>query len=143
MKDTGPMPKARICKAYFFSAGHWLPNVPVGHPCRNQHGHNYRVEIIACGEMEQNRGWLVDFAELDRYAKPIIAQLDHKNLNDILENPTAEWIAWWIHARMPVKYVESVKVWETDKCWAQTTGKLPEWLRGQLGWSIDSSSVSA
>ncbi len=136
---TGKMPRVSICKSYEFSAGHWLPNVPDGHPCKRQHGHNYKVEIIATGEMEQRGGWLVDFAELDNWVKPIIAQLDHQMLNDILPNPTAEWLAWWIHSRIPVKVSLVVRVWETPKCYAETKGQLPEWLREELGWTIDSS----
>lgn len=141
-QTTGPMPKVRIFRRYTFSAAHYLPNVPDGHKCKRLHGHNYVVEIIAAGEMEQERGWLVDFAEVDAFAKPVIAQLDHQNLNDIIENPTAEWLCWWIHARLPVKYVETVRVWENERSYAETSGKLPEWLRERFGWSIDSTRTA-
>lgn len=140
---TGRMPQVIIRKEYHFSAGHWLPNVPDGHPCKRQHGHNYRVEVFVGGEMEQNAGWLVDFAELDTWVDPIINELDHQNLNDFMPNPTAEWLAWWIHSRIPVKFANlRVRVWETSKCYAETKGQLPTWLREELGWSIDSSHVS-
>lgn len=139
MAITGKMPKVAICKEYHFSSAHWLPNVGDGHPCKRLHGHNYKVEIIAYGEMNQRQGWLVDFAEIDKYAKPLIAKLDHRNLNDFLENPTAEWLAWWIHSRMPIKYIETIRVWETAKCYAETRGTLPEWLKERLGWTVDST----
>ncbi len=140
MVETGRMPQCTICKQYAFSAGHWLPNVGEGHPCRRSHGHNYVVEVMASGELEQRRGWVVDFAELDRYVKPIIAKLDHQMLNDFMQNPTVEWLAWWIHAKIPVKYSGlTVRVWETPKCYAETKGQLPQWLRKEFEWTIDSS----
>lgn len=144
MVETGKMPQVTICKCYEFSAGHWLPNVPDGHPCKRQHGHNYRVELYAAGEMEQNAGWLVDFAELDGWMKPLIAQLDHRMLNEILPNPTAEWLAWWLKVRIPVKLAGlKVRVWETPKAYAETKGECPSWLREKLGWTIDSSHGAA
>ena len=144
---TGRMPQVTICKSYHFSAGHWLPEVPKWHPCKRPHGHNYVVELRASGEMNQRQGWLVDFAELDRWMDPLIEKLDHRMLNDILPNPTAEWLAWWIKSRIPVKYARmTVRVWETPKIWAETKGTLPEWLREEVGWRItqeDEGSDSA
>ena len=60
----------------------------------------------------------LDFAVIDKLIKPIIDQLDHQHLNDIIENPTAENIAAWIMSQIADTYVYSVTVWETSKCWA-------------------------
>jgi len=114
---------ARIGKQYAFSAAHQLPCVPDGHPCKRLHGHNYIVEVEIRGEIAPKDGFCsnIDFMEVDKHMKPIIEQLDHHFLNDItgLENPTAELIAAWILDKYPVKYLYSVTVWETPKCWAQ------------------------
>jgi 6-pyruvoyltetrahydropterin/6-carboxytetrahydropterin synthase len=117
-----PWQMCRIGKEYSFSAAHHLPKVPQGHPCHNVHGHNYIVVVEIRGEISPKDGFCsnIDFLEVDRLMKPIIEKLDHKYLNTIvgLDNPTAENIAAWILEQYPVKYVFSVTVWETPKCWA-------------------------
>ena len=114
---------ARIGKQYAFSAAHQLPCVPDGHPCKRLHGHNYIVELQVRGEIAPKDGFCnnLDFKEVDKHMKPILEKLDHHFLNEIpgLENPTAELIAAWILDQYPVKYLYSVTVWETPKCWAQ------------------------
>ena len=114
---------ARIGKQYAFSAAHKLPLVPEWHPCNRLHGHNYIVEVEIRGEIAPKDGFCanIDFLDVDKAMKPIIEQLDHHFLNEIpgLENPTAELIAAWILDKYPVKYLYSVTVWETPKCWAQ------------------------
>lgn len=122
---------SRICKVYKFSASHQLPHVPDGHKCKRLHGHNYKIEIEVRGEINFNLGWVVDFAEIDDNMKPIIEKLDHFHLNDIpgLENPTAENIAHWILNEYPIKYVFRVRVWETDKCWADAINADGLWTK--------------
>lgn len=111
---------SRIGKIYDFSAAHHLPLVDDGHPCKRVHGHNYKVEIEVRGDTAPN-GFCVgmDFYKLDKAVKPLIATLDHQNLNDFIENPTAENIAKWFSDELAQSCVYSVKIWETDKCWAQ------------------------
>lgn len=115
--------KAIIAKQYHFSAAHWLPNVPQDHPCGAPHGHNYVVEIECSGEIDPTLGWVLDFGVLDRFAKICISDLDHKELNYIVQNPTAENIAAWIlrvlQSTAISKYVSAVTVWETPKYWAR------------------------
>jgi len=48
--------------------------------CENLHGHNYKVEIYACGEELNNIGLLIDFGELKDAADEIVKYLDHRNL---------------------------------------------------------------
>ncbi len=50
-----------------------------------------------------------------------MARLDHYVLNDVegLENPTAENIASWVAARVNVKQLVSVRVYETPMCWVE------------------------
>jgi len=120
---TEKWPRCVIRKEYSFSAAHYLPNVGDNHPCKRMHGHNYRIEVFAYGEVNPHtKWWVVDFAELDKHMKPIVDELDHQTLNDIdgLENPTAECLSWWIYHKYPVKYLKKVRVWETDKCYAET-----------------------
>ena len=94
----------RIFKEFTFEAAHRLPNVPEGHKCARLHGHSFRVRLTAEGPLEEERGWVMDFADLKATFKPIYDQLDHHYLNEIngLSNPTSENIAAWIwHSLKP------------------------------------------
>jgi 6-pyruvoyltetrahydropterin/6-carboxytetrahydropterin synthase len=94
--------RAEIFKEFSFEAAHRLPNVPEGHKCARLHGHSYRVEIRVEGEVGEESGWVVDFADLGAAFEPLHAQLDHYYLNEIpgLENPTSEVLAKWIWDRL-------------------------------------------
>lgn len=118
---------SRIGKTYGFSAAHHLPKVENGHPCKRVHGHNYKIDVEVRGDTMPNGFCLgMDFYRLDKYVKPLIDELDHQNLNDFIENPTAENIAQWFIDKLSPTCVYSVKVWETDKCWAEAVN--PEGL---------------
>lgn len=107
-----------IGRSYRFESAHFLPKVPEGHRCRNLHGHNYRVEIVLQGEVDE-RGFVRDFGELDSDIAPLLKRVDHKLLNEVpgLENPTAENIAAWFLERLPD--ATRVRVYENDDCWAE------------------------
>jgi 6-pyruvoyltetrahydropterin/6-carboxytetrahydropterin synthase len=113
--EAGPREAAlqtRIGRTYRFEAAHYLPLVP------ELHGHNYRVTIVLQGKLD-GRGFIKDFAEIDSVVEPLIAQVDHRLLNDVegLENPTAEIIAAWFFNRVP--NCERVRVFENGDSWAE------------------------
>ena len=114
----------RICKTYHFSAAHWLPGAGKGHPCYRMHGHNYKVDVICEGEVSLAVGWLVDFADMDKVMAPLIERVDHQVLNDALplEHPTAEMLAHWFKDEFNtvLAICKTVRIWETEKCWAET-----------------------
>lgn len=91
-----------IFKVYKFDAAHRLPNAGEGHQCSELHGHSFRIEIHIQGPVDSDKGWIIDFADIDKAFGPLLDQLDHKCLNDIegLENPTSENIALWIWRRL-------------------------------------------
>jgi 6-pyruvoyltetrahydropterin/6-carboxytetrahydropterin synthase len=119
-KTATAAPVFTIARTYSFESAHFLPKVPEGHRCRNLHGHNYRVEIIVAAPLD-DRGFVMDFAEIDDVVKPLIAAVDHKLLNDVpgLENPTAEIIALWFCQR--VATATRVRVYENDHSWAEVS----------------------
>lgn len=109
-----------VSREYEFSAAHSLPMVPEGHKCRGVHGHNYRVVVTFIGRGMHggldDRGFVADFAEIDAKLDPLLSLLDHKNLNDVIYNPTAEMIAVWIASGCGA---DVVRVYETPTCWAE------------------------
>ena len=87
-----------VYKQFTFDSAHYLPQVPEHHKCRQLHGHTYHLTIFAEGEVSQEKGWVLDFADIKRAVKPVVDLVDHSYLNDIpgLENPTAEVFAIWL-----------------------------------------------
>lgn len=112
-----------ICKEFRFEASHQLTKMPEGHPCGRLHGHSYRVEIMLQSTKLDPYGFVVDYGELTaHFSKYIAENLDHRHLNDILEDPTAELIARHLF-QVAVDFwgdmVEAVRVSETAKTWAE------------------------
>jgi 6-pyruvoyltetrahydropterin/6-carboxytetrahydropterin synthase len=92
--------KFTVSKRFSFEAAHSLPHLPMGHKCRNVHGHSYVVEVFCTGPLDA-RGFVVDFAEISDAMRPIVDALDHQNLNDVLtEYSTAENLGAWILERL-------------------------------------------
>jgi 6-pyruvoyltetrahydropterin/6-carboxytetrahydropterin synthase len=91
-----------LFKAFTLEAAHRLPHVPVGHKCARLHGHSFRIEIHVRGEVGDQTGWVMDFADIKAAFRPLYDRLDHHYLNDIpgLENPTSERLALWIWERL-------------------------------------------
>lgn len=86
-----------IEKQFEFEAAHRLPNVPEGHQCGRLHGHSYTLVVGVSGEVDPTQGWILDFAVLKEFVAPLVKQLDHHTLNDVvgLDNPTSENLALW------------------------------------------------
>jgi 6-pyruvoyltetrahydropterin/6-carboxytetrahydropterin synthase len=110
--------RIELVKEFRFEAAHQLPMVPSDHKCFRMHGHSYRVEVMAEGEVDPKMGWLVDFGAVAAIVEPILKQeLDHRTLNDIagLENPTAENLCAWLWNRLQplVPHLAAITVHET------------------------------
>ncbi len=53
-----------VFKTFTFEAAHLLPHVPAGHKCARLHGHSFRVEVHVSGEVGEDTGWVMDFADV-------------------------------------------------------------------------------
>lgn len=114
------MNPTRIGRTYRFESAHHLPKVPETHKCHHMHGHNYRMEVVVSGGLDE-RGFVKDFFDLDAEVLPLLKLVDHKVVNDVpgLENPTTEIMAAWFLAR--IKDCESVRIYSNDDCWAEVS----------------------
>lgn len=119
--------RVTICKRFSeadgFDAAHFLCNVPAGHKCARLHGHTYAVEVVCDGEPD-DRGFVMDYAELAAAWRPIHGALDHRLLNEVpgLGNPTTEALAPWILERFVRAlrcHVVSVRVYESSTTWCE------------------------
>jgi 6-pyruvoyltetrahydropterin/6-carboxytetrahydropterin synthase len=97
--------------------------------CVNLHGHNYVLDVVVAGKIDDASGYVWDLKQLsDVMCRRIIHDVDHRNLNtDVpwLEGriPTAEnlAVAFWerLQGELPGGLLRSVRVAETDKNWAE------------------------
>ena len=97
--------------------------------CVNLHGHNYVLEVVVAGEVDPATGYVLDLKSLsDIISTQIIRDVDHRNLNTDVpwlkgRIPTSENLAQacWERLRpeLPDGLLRSVRVWETDKNWAE------------------------
>lgn len=87
--------RMRLDVEFYFAAAHRLPRYEG--PCFRMHGHNYRFFVAVEGEVDPATGMIADFGEIKRVVgELVLTRVDHRTLNDVLENPTAENIARWI-----------------------------------------------
>lgn len=113
----------KIRKRYTFEAAHTLP-LHKG-KCARLHGHSYKLEVTLRG-IPHKDGMLMDFAEMDSLLAPILEELDHRNLNELLETPTAELLVlyiysslvsqWGWHTKERVVHISKLELWETERC---------------------------
>ena len=136
-RQGGPSTTVLVSRREAFNAAHQLrdpgrsdeENRRLYGKCVNLHGHNYVLEVVVAGEVRDDTGYVLDLKELsDVIQRRVIKDVDHRNLNtDVpwLEGliPTAEnlAVAFWerIRSELPEGLLRTVRVWETDKNWAE------------------------
>ena len=95
---------------------HSLP----GHPrCGTLHGHTYKIELIIEGKNE--RGMIVDFADLRDTLRDTLSLYDHKSLNDFLGYPSVENICEMLQRKLQERlpYPFTLRIWEGEGKWAE------------------------
>ena len=97
--------------------------------CVNLHGHNYVLDVVVSGRIDDASGYVLDLKQLsDVMYRQVIQDVDHRNLNTDVSwlagrIPTAEnlALAFWdrLSSELPDGMLRSVRVSETDKNWAE------------------------
>ena len=116
-----------VTKRFSFEACHHLSYYKGA--CHNIHGHSYKLDVTVGGEVIEDKnnekcGMIIDFKDLKDIVNRVVNHLDHSNLNEYFENPTAEnmvnEIGIIISHNLPNNiYLVSVKLWETDTSYAE------------------------
>jgi len=127
----------RVSRRESFNAAHQLcdpdlsdaENQRLFGKCANLHGHNYVLEVVVAGPVDQTSGYVIDLKVLsDVICRQVIQDVDHRNLNTDVPwlkgcIPTAEnlALAFWERLRpeFPEGLLQSVRLWETEKNWAE------------------------
>jgi 6-pyruvoyltetrahydropterin/6-carboxytetrahydropterin synthase len=125
-----------------FSASHRLnndnlsgeENKRIYGKCNNDygHGHNYKLEVVVTGEVDQKTGYIIDIKLLKKLIKEnIIDKVDHHHLNfdvDFMKGiiPTTEnfAVAIWneLVNKIPRGKLYSIKLFETEKNYVEYKG---------------------
>jgi 6-pyruvoyltetrahydropterin/6-carboxytetrahydropterin synthase len=105
--------RTSVTRSFTFEAAHQLP----WHEgkCRHLHGHSYRLEVTVVGPVGP-QGIVVDFADIKAVVdRDVVAAYDHRYLNDLLDNPTAELLAAeiWKTVEAADLAVSRIRLWET------------------------------
>ena len=105
-----------------FSAAHRLDNF-YG-KCESLHGHNWKVEVFLKGDRLDEAGLVKDFGVVKAKTREVLAELDHKFLNDLpafrQQNPSSENLARYLYERLGAALNDGsvrvcrVNVWESD-----------------------------
>ncbi|MEE9402609.1 MAG: 6-carboxytetrahydropterin synthase QueD [Desulfobacteria bacterium] len=105
-----------------FSAAHQLKDFEGA--CEDLHGHNWKIEVYVTSETLNEAGIVMDFRVLKAHVKTVMADLDHKFLNDLEafkdQNPSSENIARYVAEQLslslddPEIKVSRVTAWESE-----------------------------
>jgi 6-pyruvoyltetrahydropterin/6-carboxytetrahydropterin synthase len=108
----------RLGKIFYIDSAHYLPDY-CG-KCEKLHGHTYKLEIVIEDKIKKD-GMVLDFGILKEVVtKEVLDEIDHRNLNEIINMPTAENIVEWIWKRLHKKLpLYSIKLWEGDGKWVE------------------------
>ena len=107
----------RVRQEFRFEAAHHLPRHPG--KCKFVHGHSYRFALSLDLPVSPETGMTMDFSDIHAAVEEkILRPCDHRNLNDFLENPTAELIAVWVWQtlRPALPGLAEVELWEVEGC---------------------------
>ena len=132
---TDPMPtvdytdarRARLDVEFYFAAAHRLPRYEG--PCFRMHGHNYRMFVAVEGSVDPKSGMIADFGRIKEIVQEhVLARVDHRTLNDVLDNPTAENIARWTYETLlpHLPGLCEVRLYEIPDCCVTYRGERAE-----------------
>lgn len=106
-----------------FSSAHRLPHYDG--PCHNLHGHTWKAVFVFEGEIRPD-GMVCDFKVIKKLLDENLP--DHRFLNDLVENPTAENLANYLFQKIGTELakkelkLKTLEIWESDNAAAVVEG---------------------
>ena len=98
-----------------FNAAHRLPFYEG--PCFHTHGHNYKLLVFVDGPVDPKTGISIDFTKVKELVREnVLDDIDHNDLNLVLENPTAENVVVWMWGQLEphLDGLKEMQLYETD-----------------------------
>lgn len=99
-----------------FSCAHTLPYY--NGPCSRPHGHNYRLLVSIVGKPDPKDGMILDFELLKKVVlENAVGVVDHRDLNEFMDNPTAEHLVLFLWERLKPKIpgLRQLRLFETPE----------------------------
>jgi 6-pyruvoyltetrahydropterin/6-carboxytetrahydropterin synthase len=84
--------------------------LPDDHPCRNLHGHSFRISVLTALPSEWSSFPGSDVISLRKALEESVAPLNYSYLNQALEHPTDENLARWIQEHLHLPHVNRLSV---------------------------------
>ncbi|NIA01942.1 MAG: 6-carboxytetrahydropterin synthase QueD [Nitrospirae bacterium] len=114
--------KFKLNVKFDFAASHFLTKYHG--KCENLHGHNYKL-IVTIEDIVKDDGMVIDYKEIKKTVNEnVIDLVDHKHLNDIIENPSSENILIWMWEKLKEKLpLIKLTLYETENYFCEYEGK--------------------
>lgn len=95
--------------------------IPEHKTCGEMHGHTYKVEVVVKGKKDKKTHMVIDFGDLKKIVKEVLAEYDHRSLNDVIETPTCENLCDSIYTKLEkrLNFPFTLKVWEGRDKWIE------------------------
>lgn len=107
-----------LTRTFRADAAHRIKGVPEDHKCSAVHGHSFKIDVSVKGEVDPEKGWLMDFGDIKEIVDPIVKKVDHKLLNEIegLEAGTSENLVIWLWENLKSLLPDlfEITVWESE-----------------------------
>jgi len=109
--------KIKLTEEFTFEAAHRIRNKRKEYG--ELHGHTHKVYVTVSGEPDPEVGWLIDQQQFRGIVSRVVKRLDHRYLNEILDQTTAESIALYLFKEIEKNLsfnhltLDSVKVCKT------------------------------
>jgi len=115
------MHKFKLNVKFDFASSHFLTKYHG--QCEELHGHNYKL-IVQIEDDIKKDGMVIDYKIIKKIVnEEVIYKLDHKHLNDILENPSTENLLIWIWDKIKNKLpLKKLTLYETENYYAEYEG---------------------
>lgn len=116
---------AQATRRFHFDSAHHLPNYEG--KCQRLHGHRWTLDVTIESRIDDTTGFVVDFSTMKKDLEPLLDRLDHHNLNEVLDNPTAENLCILLWEEIHNIYgrgLQKLRLYESPDSWIDYHGGL-------------------